>query len=54
MKNFVRALLISAHVGYRLTVLALLLNIASEIAHTNHLTLAIGQMLYRVIGGPTS
>lgn len=49
MKNFLRA---AVAVVYRLSVLALLLVIAAEVARTNQVLFAIGSMLFKVIGGP--
>jgi hypothetical protein len=40
--------------SYRLSVLALLLVIASELAQQNRFIYAIGVMLFKVIGGPAS
>lgn len=51
MKNFLRA---ASTAVYRLSVLALLLVIAAEIARSNQLLFAIGSMLFKVIGGPIS
>jgi hypothetical protein len=39
---------------YRIGVLALLLLLLAGLARTNMLLLSIGQMLYKVIGGPVS
>jgi hypothetical protein len=51
MRGFIRA---ACTALYRIGVLTLLLIIAAEIAGSNKYLLAIGQMLYRVIGGPVS
>ena len=40
--------------AYRVSVLALLLIISSELAQQSRLIYAIGMMIYKVAGGPTS
>jgi hypothetical protein len=51
MKNLIRA---TCTAVYRLAVLTLLSILVAEASHANQLLLVIGQMIYKVIGGPAT
>ena len=52
MNTILRALRSCCTAAYRISVIILLLDISSNIALSNRHLLAIGSMLFKVIGGP--